>query len=78
MQAYEGFFENGQFYPIGQPVNLLGRRRVVLTVFDEPGAEQNETPQARAWGEFFEAVNASAEDIPETFERVNFTREVHT
>ena len=37
--------------------------------------EQKETSQAKAWREFFEAVNASDEEIPETFERVNFTRE---
>ena len=34
-----------------------------------------EKPQAKAWREFFEAVNSSDEPIPETFERVNFPRE---
>jgi elongation factor G len=32
--------------------------------------------QAKAWREFFEAVNASDEEIPDSFEKVNFTREV--
>jgi hypothetical protein len=35
MQAYEGYLEDGRFTPIGKPVNIHGRRRVVLTVFDE-------------------------------------------
>ena len=76
MQAYEGYFENGLFYPIGAPVSIQGRRRVILTVLDEPVSENKETPQAKAWREFFNAVNLSNEEIPETFERINFTREV--
>ena len=36
MQAYEGYLENGRFYPIGKQVHLAGRRRVVVTVVDEP------------------------------------------
>ncbi|MCL2010407.1 MAG: hypothetical protein FWG71_07660 [Synergistaceae bacterium] len=74
-QTYEGYIENGQFYPIGE-VNIQGRRRVTLTVFNEPIPEQKETSQAEAWREFFEAVNASDEEVPETFERVSFTREI--
>ena len=35
MQAYEGYLEDGRFCPIGQPVNLAGRRRVVVTVVEE-------------------------------------------
>ncbi|MCL1820603.1 MAG: hypothetical protein FWG36_08125 [Oscillospiraceae bacterium] len=77
MQAYEGFFENGRFTPIGQPVSVKGRRRAVMTVFDDTMSSQAETLQAKAWREFFEAVNASDEAMPETFERVNFTREIN-
>jgi hypothetical protein len=36
MQAYEGFIENGQFYPIGVSTRITGRRRVIMTVLDEP------------------------------------------
>jgi hypothetical protein len=36
MQAYEGYFEDGRFTPIGKSVNIRGRRRVRLTVLDEP------------------------------------------
>lgn len=75
-QTYDGYFENGQFYPIGK-FDIQGRRRVTLTVFNEPMPERKETSQAKAWREFFEAVNTSEEEIPETFERINFTREMH-
>ena len=75
LQAYEGYLESGRFYPIGLPATIKGRRRVIVTLLDEL-PKQKEKPQASAWREFFEAVNASKEEIPETFERVNFTREV--
>ena len=50
MQAYEGYFENGLFYPIGAPVSIQGRRRVILTVLDEPVPGNTETPQANMPG----------------------------
>ena len=76
LQAYEGYLDKGRFYPSGPSVRIQGRRRVIVTVLDEPTPEQKETPQAQAWREFFDTVNASNEAIPETFERVNFAREV--
>jgi hypothetical protein len=75
LQTFEGYLERGRFFPIGPQVSIQGRRRVILTLLDEPAPGTDETPQAVAWREFFVAVNASDEDIPETFERVNFARE---
>jgi len=40
MQAYEGYIENGRFSPIGITANITGRRRVIVTVFDEPAESQ--------------------------------------
>jgi hypothetical protein len=71
LQAYEGYLEKGRFFPIGAPMNIQGRRRVIVTVLDEPAPESKETQQAKAWRDFFETVNASDEDIPRTFERVD-------
>ena len=76
LKAYEGYLEKGRFYPLGAPLSIQGRRRVIVTVLDEPAPEQKGTSQAQAWREFFETVNASGEEIPETFERINFAREV--
>jgi hypothetical protein len=56
-------------------VRHFSRQRVIITVLDEPISESNEKPQAKAWREFFEVVNASNEKIPEKFEKVSFTRE---
>jgi hypothetical protein len=47
-----------------------------MTVLEDSAAVQTETPQAKAWREFFDAVNASGEEVPKSFERVKFVREV--
>jgi hypothetical protein len=75
MQTYEGYYEEGRFYPIGQTSHLSGRRRVLITILDEP--EQNNATARRlmAIDDFFTAIDAEEEDIPE-FERVKFNREV--
>ena len=36
MQAYEGYVENGQFYPVGRVIYTHERRRAFVTVLDEP------------------------------------------
>jgi len=37
LQAYEGFLEENRFYPIGTPINIKGRKKVIVTVLgDEP------------------------------------------
>jgi len=35
-QAYEGYFENGSFFASGRAVRLPEKKRVVITVLDEP------------------------------------------
>jgi hypothetical protein len=75
MQAYQGYFEGGKFVSSGT-VEIPERKRVILTVLDEPVQERHENKQAEAWQEFFDTVNASDEKIPETFERVNFSQKI--
>jgi len=80
LQAYEGFLEQGRFFPLGSPLNLKGRCRVILTVLDEP-AESIEsnidmTRRVAALDKFFQEIESSDEEVPSTFERVNFNREL--
>ena len=49
MQAYEGYYENGHFYPVGQTMRITGRRRAFITILDEPAQEQPK-PQKRELG----------------------------
>ena len=70
MQSCEGYFENGRFVPIGNPINIPDRRRVVLTVLDEPA--QADDTHAEAWRVCLEAIQRiDDEPIPE-FERIRF------
>jgi len=40
VQAYEGYWEHGQFYPLAPTVRKSGRTRAILTVLDEPAREE--------------------------------------
>jgi len=78
MQAYQGYYENGQFTPVGC-VKLPRHARAILVIADDvqPSVQDNEnSKRLAALGEFFSAVAASDEDVPE-FERVKLTREVN-
>jgi len=35
MQAYEGYLEDGRFFPLGTQAKLTGRQRVIVTVLDD-------------------------------------------
>ena len=64
MQAYEGYLDNGRFIPIGKPVNFSEKRRVILTVFDEPVEEKSINTEA--WKEFLSAIKCiNDEPVPE-------------
>ena len=38
MQAYEGYIENGNIFPIGQIARVSERKKVIITVLDEPAS----------------------------------------
>ena len=64
LQSYEGYLEKGQFYPIGLPVDIQGRCRVIVTVLDNPVHEKTDT-----WSELDQIVlemdkKPSFEDFP--------------
>ena len=71
-QIYEGYFENGHFYMAGQTIHIPERRRVYITILDEPVTENE---NAEAWQEFLAEIK-NIDDEPLTdFERIKF-REV--
>jgi len=47
MQAYEGYLENGQFFPIGINPSMVGRQRVIMTVLGDEKKELKR--QAETW-----------------------------
>ena len=69
LQTYEGYFEDGRFYPIGS-VNIQSRRRVLITVLNEPINEVHNT-----WAEFDRLVlQMSEKPRLEDFPRCHFGR----
>ena len=88
MQAYEGYFENGQFYPIGQTAHIKGRRRAFITILEEPPMQlktidKDEYESRAAWlKRLKDAIDLSLdEEFPflsrsqEMHEPVNLTNE---
>ena len=78
MQAYEGYFEDGRFFPLGGAVVPDGRR-VIVTVLDESRGDVGKRQKA-ALARFREAMRNS-EPLPPEFDevmsrRVNITREL--
>ena len=63
MQAYEGYFENDRFVPIGRTVRVTGRRRAIVTILDEPAREKPDT-----WDELFKLTASMTEDEKPRFE----------
>ena len=75
MLAYQGYFENGKFMS-NDIVKIPEHKRVIITILDE-SINRTEKQQAKAWRNFFDAVNSSKETIPESFDRVNIAREIN-
>ena len=69
MQAYEGYFENGCFYAAGKEIHFPERRRVYITVLDEP---INVNDNAEAWKEFLREIRLIDSEPLSEFERVQF------
>jgi hypothetical protein len=70
MQAYQGYFEDGQF--IAQDHSRIPEhRRAIVTVLDDP---IDSTNRVAAWDKFFEEIDGCGEEVPE-FERIKL-REV--
>ena len=77
VQAYEGYFENGQFCSTSGVMRIPERRRILITVLDEPSVQGNTiTDQLAAMDEFIAAIKASDEEVP-IFERIKFSRETN-
>ena len=70
MQAYEGYFENGQFHPMGHTMHVTGRRRAFITILDEPARDEEKSRRMAALDEFFSGIEACDEPVPE-FERIS-------
>ncbi|MCL2078911.1 MAG: hypothetical protein FWH17_03605 [Oscillospiraceae bacterium] len=78
-QAYEGYFEHGQFYPIGQIQQTDKRFRALLTVLGESvhtDIVADAKKSSREWlDEFFALLGSATTELhEEDFTRLQFSR----
>jgi hypothetical protein len=72
LQAYEGYIEKGNVFSVGLLPNVLERRRVIITVLDEPMQKKADT-----WAEL-DGIIAEMVEKPriEDFPRVKLGRDL--
>ncbi|MCL2020366.1 MAG: hypothetical protein FWG70_11530 [Oscillospiraceae bacterium] len=71
MQAYEGYLENGRFTSLDMPTRMVGRRRVIMTVLNEPVQnEPAENKHAMSWKKFLNEIKECNEPLGEDFDRI--------
>jgi hypothetical protein len=80
MQAYQGYFENGRFIT-ADTVKIPERRRIILTVLDEPVEDSIVIKQRKAIKRFINDVCACEEPLSPVFDeivsqRADLSREV--
>jgi len=75
MQAYEGFFRNGRFFPTEQEIRIPENKRAIVMLLNEPAADSASITAKIA--EFDRMVDASVNEAlrHEDFERNTFGRE---
>jgi len=72
LQTYEAYLNNGQLYPIEPISGVRGRRRVIVTILDEPTHEEFDT-----WDELDKIiVEMSEKPRFEDFPRCQLGREL--
>ena len=62
IQAYEGYVEDGRFYPREIPIHQTGRFRAVLTVLDVPAQSNTSTSSRLEWLNRLETAVAFSSD----------------
>ena len=65
MNALQGYTENGRIIPIGSPIMPDGLK-VIITILDEPFAENRAAVQKMAFEEFRKGLAACA-PLPQEF-----------
>ena len=76
-RAYEGYFESGNFYTAGKPLRIPERRKVYITIFNEPAQDIPLTTAPDWLGELHQLLEESGDEKlhMEDFPRMDFGRE---
>ena len=74
LQAYKGYFEQGNFYVAGEAIRIPERQQITI-IFEEKAQDDTLDEHLAAMEKFINAMEASDEEIPPSFERIRL-REV--
>jgi hypothetical protein len=76
-QAYEGYFESGKFYAAGKPIHIPERRKVYITILDEPSQISLSATMPDWLDELHRLLEESGDEKlrMEDFPRMDFGRE---
>ena len=68
MNALQGYTENGRIIPIGSPIMPDGLK-AIITILDEPFAENRAAEQKKAFEEFRKGLTVCA-PLPQEFDDI--------
>ena len=74
LQAYKGYFEQGNFYSAGKPIRIPERWQVTLIFDEQPPQDDTLNEHLAAMEKFINAMQASDEEVPQSFERIKKPR----
>ena len=72
--AYEGYFNNGQFYASGKTVKIPEKRRIVITILDETEAKIEATEQKESAQEWLDDLLLILQDDDKELDESDFPR----
>ena len=75
LQAYKGYFEQGNFYAAGKAITIPERQQVTLIFEEEQPHDDTLDEHLAAMENFINAMQAIDEEVPPSFERIEL-REV--
>jgi len=61
MQAYEGYLEDGRFFPFGVQTKIAGRQRVIVTVLGDEQRELKRQAELKLFAELEEGRKSGEE-----------------
>jgi len=76
-QAYEGYFESGKFYTAGKALLIPERRKVYITIIDEPIQDDSDVVSLGWLEDLHNLLRESGNEklCMEDFPRMEFRRE---
>ena len=79
VQAFEGYWENEHFYPLGKPIRKTGRQKAILTFLSEPASKPMSAPEIKPDDEMYDGYLILADKVgpEEAKRRIAWLKRLH-